>query len=88
MSVETHAELIRKKIEDLLAGLSEISRLEENILFETLKLEAIDPEKALEEAAQRKAEETAAKQGDPSEKLNSMSEEGVEEGSVSRVIMA
>ena len=78
MSVETHAELIRKKIEDLLAGLSEISRLEEDILLETLKLQAIDPEKALDESTQRKAEQAAAQQSQLSEKLNAMSEEGVE----------
>ncbi|MFP6900757.1 MAG: hypothetical protein VCA36_07415, partial [Opitutales bacterium] len=78
VSVESHAELIRARMEELLGKLSEIARVEEDILLETLKLENVDPEKAFEESTQRQAEETAEKQDDLSEQLKAMSEEGLD----------
>ena len=78
VSIEAHAELIRARMEDLLSKLSEIARLEENVLIETLKLEAMDPEKAGEESSKRKTEATAEKQEDLAKQLNSMSKEGME----------
>jgi len=78
VSVESHAELIRARMEELLGKLSEIARVEEDILLETLKLENVDPEKALEESTQRQAKETAEKQENLSEQLKAMSEEGLD----------
>jgi hypothetical protein len=78
VSVETHAELIRARMEELLGKLSEIARSEEDILLETLKLENFDPEKASEESNQRETEATAEKQEDLAKQLGEMSEEGSE----------
>ena len=78
VSVETHAELIRAKMEELLGKLSEIARLEEDVLMETLKLETFDPEKTSQESNQRETEATAEKQGDLAKQLGEMSEQGSE----------
>ncbi len=78
VSVETHAELIRAKMEELLGKLSEIARLEEDVLLETLKLENFDPEKTSEESNQQATEATAEKQDDLAKQLGEMSEQGSE----------